>query len=45
MNYKEEVKDLFAVPDDYYLAHCIGGEVGYCNKSVDNLCPDFMSKK
>lgn len=23
----------------------IGGEVGYCNKSVNNLCPDFIPNK
>lgn len=23
MNYQEEIRDLFTVPDDYYLAHCI----------------------
>ena len=26
MTYKEEVRDLFSVPDDYYLAHCISGD-------------------
>ena len=28
MNYKEEVRDLFSVPDDYYLAHCISADFG-----------------
>ena len=28
MLYKEEVRDLFAVPDDYYLAHCISADFG-----------------
>ena len=28
MNYKEEIKDLFTVPDDYYLAHCISADFG-----------------
>lgn len=27
MVYKEEVRDLFSVPDDYYLAHCISADV------------------
>lgn len=26
MIYKEEVRDLFSVPDDYYLAHCISAD-------------------
>lgn len=26
MQYKEEVKDLFSVSDDYYLAHCISDD-------------------
>ena len=26
MIYKEEVKDLFTVPEDYYLAHCISAD-------------------
>lgn len=28
MQYREEVKDLFSVPDDYYLAHCISADLG-----------------
>ena len=28
MTYKEEVKDLFSVSDDYYLAHCISSDFG-----------------
>lgn len=26
MIYKEEYRDLFSVPDDYYLAHCISAD-------------------
>ena len=26
--YREEVRDLFSVPDDYYLAHCISADFG-----------------
>lgn len=26
MIYKEDVKDLFSVPEDYYLAHCISAD-------------------
>lgn len=28
MTYKEEIRDLFTVPDDYYLAHCISADFG-----------------
>lgn len=28
MTYKEEVRDLFSVPDDYYLAQCISADFG-----------------
>lgn len=28
MTYKEEVRDLFSVPEDYYLAHCISADFG-----------------
>lgn len=28
MIYKEEVRDLFSVPDNYYLAHCISADFG-----------------
>lgn len=28
MKYKEEVRDLFSVPEDYYLAHCISADFG-----------------
>lgn len=28
MIYKEDVKDLFSVPEDYYLAHCISADFG-----------------
>lgn len=28
MIYKEEIRDLFSVPDDYYLAHCISADFG-----------------
>lgn len=28
MLYKEEVRDLFSVPKDYYLAHCISADFG-----------------
>lgn len=26
MTYKEEIRDLFSVPNDYYLAHCISAD-------------------
>ena len=28
MIYKEEIRDLFSVPNDYYLAHCISADFG-----------------
>ena len=28
MQYREEIKDLFSVSDDYYLAHCISADFG-----------------
>lgn len=28
MTYKEEVRDLFSVSDDYFLAHCISADFG-----------------
>lgn len=28
MVYKEEIRDLFSVPEDYYLAHCISADFG-----------------
>lgn len=28
MIYNEEVKDLFSVSEDYYLAHCISADFG-----------------
>ena len=28
MEYREEVRDLFSVSDDYYLAHCISADFG-----------------
>lgn len=28
MIYKEENRDLFVVPEDYYLAHCISADFG-----------------
>lgn len=28
MIYKEEIRDLFSVPDDYCLAHCISADFG-----------------
>ena len=28
MYYREEVQDLFSVPEDYYLAHCISADFG-----------------
>ena len=38
----------FTIEDAYYglpIPEEIGGVVGYCNKSVDNLCTDFIPSK
>ncbi len=38
----------YTTEDAYYgvsIPETIGGVVGYCNKSVDNLCPDFIPSK
>lgn len=28
MQYKEEIRDLFSVPEEYYLVHCISADFG-----------------
>lgn len=28
MTYKEEIRDLFTVPEEYYLAHCVSADFG-----------------
>lgn len=28
MIYREEIKDLFSISDEYYLAHCISADFG-----------------
>lgn len=28
MTYREEIRDLFSVPEEYYLAHCISADFG-----------------
>ena len=28
MIYKEEIRDLFSVPEEYFLAHCISADFG-----------------
>lgn len=28
MTYREEIRDLFTVPDEYFLAHCISADFG-----------------
>lgn len=45
MIYKEEVKDLFSVPNDYYLAHCISADFGMGKGIVVEFNKRFNMKK
>lgn len=44
MQYREEVRDLFSVPDDYYLAHCISADFGMCKGIVIEFNKRFNMK-
>ena len=38
----------YTLEDAYYglpTPKCIGGRVGYCNKYINTLCPDFKFKE
>ena len=40
--------NFYTIEDCYFgfpIPKEIGGEVGYCNKNVNNLCPDFKPTK
>lgn len=45
MIYKEEVRDLFAVPEEYYLAHCISADFGMGRGIVVEFNRRFDMKK
>lgn len=44
MIYKEEVRDLFSVPDDYYLVHCISADFGMGKGIAVEFCNRFDTK-
>ena len=44
MTYKEEIRDLFSVPDDYYLAHCISADFGMGKRIVVEFNKRFDMK-
>ena len=45
MTYREEIRDLFAVPEDYYLAHCISADFGMGRGIVVEFNKRFDMKK
>lgn len=45
MIYKEEVRDLFSVPDNYYLAHCISADFGMGRGIVIEFNKRFNMKR
>lgn len=45
MVYKEEIMDLFAVPEEYYLAHCISADFGMGKGIVVEFNKKFGMKK
>ena len=45
MIYKEETRDLFAVPEEYYLAHCISADFGMGKGIVVEFNRRFNMKK
>ena len=42
MKYKEEVKDLFSVSEDYYFAHCISADLAWGKGLLLNLTSDLI---
>lgn len=44
MQYREEVRDLFSVSDDYYLVHCISADFGMCKGIVVEFNKRFDMK-
>lgn len=45
MIYREEIKDLFSVPEDYYLAHCISADFGMGKGIVVEFNEKFDMKR
>lgn len=45
MIYKEEVRDLFSVPEEYYLAHCISADFGMGKGIVVEFNKRFNMKR
>ena len=45
MIYREEIQDLFSVPNDYYLAHCISADFGMGKGIVVEFNKRFDMKK
>ena len=45
MIYKEEVRDLFTVPEEYYLAHCISADFGMGKGIVVEFNKRFNMKR
>ena len=45
MKYREEIRDLFSVSDDYYLAHCISADFGMGKGIVVEFNKRFDMKK
>ena len=45
MTYREEIRDLFSVTDDYYLAHCISADFGMGKGIVVEFNKRFDMKK
>lgn len=45
MIYREEVRDLFSVPEDYYLAHCISADFGMGKGIVVEFNKRFNMKR
>lgn len=45
MQYKEEIRDLFSVSEDYYLAHCISADFGMGKGIAIEFNKNFDMKK
>lgn len=45
MVYKEEIRDLFTVPEEYYLAHCISADFGMGKGIVVEFNKNFDMKR
>ena len=45
MTYKEEIRDLFTVPEEYYLVHCISADFGMSKGIVIEFNKRFDMKR